>query len=290
MIFDPDVDAFRAAWQFAARHEVSAKPDAAILAALDRLATGVRRQVAAGAPVEKAIRPFQLAIAKSEGMTSDPTSLQAWAYKDGNRVLLDVRMGFASSVYAFDGQGKRLTVPPELRWSYRMFGNVFRTGPLLAFNATSLSDAGIRFEYALHWLRRTSKGYVACGYAKGRSRYESSRAYLVEQGSKVTLTSIEEPKSFFTDNASTPIGRRETWISGPTGAHRTKVELLDPLVRAADAWLVAHRPHAERAMLLNSAIGKDWVELEFDREKDSKFRFKFAWRNGRAVVRKVTVS
>lgn len=223
-------------------------------------------------------------------MTSDPTSIQAWALKDGNRILIDVRMGYASSVSAFGAHGKRLAVPSDLRWSYRMFGNVFRTGPLLAFNATSLSDAGIRFEYALHWLRRTSNGYVTCGYSAGASRYESSTAYLIVEGPRVTLSSIDEPKSFFTDNASTLIRHRETWMASQTRARRAKVELLDPLVRAADAWLVTHRPHAERAMLLNSSVGKDWVQLEFDREKDSKFRFDFVWRGGRAVVRKVTVS
>lgn len=67
MILDPDVEAFRAAWQTAARHEVSEKPDAAVLAALDLLAAGVRARLITGVPVEKAIKPFQLANRKAGG-------------------------------------------------------------------------------------------------------------------------------------------------------------------------------------------------------------------------------
>jgi len=286
VILDPDVEAFRAAWQTAARHEVTEKTDAGVLAALDRLALGVRRKFVAGGTAESAIKPFQAAIAKPDRSTSDPASLQAVVSRDGDRLIIDVRMGYASSVSAFDAKGNRLEVPPAMRWSYRKFGFTFRSGSLLAFNGTSLSDAGVRYDYDLRWLRRTKRGYIGAGLTQGHWNYNSQASHLQIKGDRVTLLSLDEPKAFFTDNATLLLRRQEVW----SGGVRRSVKLFDQDLRAADAWLATHRPRSERRFLLGHLSGPNWVELEFDQEKQSKFRFELGRKGKGWAVRKVTVS
>lgn len=275
MILDPDVQAFQAAWQIAARHEASAKPDAAILSALDQLAAGVRGRVARGASLETALKPFQAAVAKKDGSTSDPSSLDATLFHDGNRTLIDVRMGYASSLSAFDPSGRRLTLPASLRWSYRNFGDFFRAGSSIVFDGTTLSDAGVRYAYDLQWLRRTGQGYASIGRATGNWNYNSDSPHLTAKGARLTLRSLDEPKSFFTDNATLLLRRQEIWQDG----RRRSTTLLDQDVRTADTWLATHR-HGEKQLLLSLKRGPNWLDLEFDsNDPDSHLRFTFKNKN-----------
>ncbi|GEM_PF-4692842 len=283
-----DVDAFRVAWQAASAVVADEKPNAKLQVALDRLAEGVVARVAHGSTVQAALKPF-LAIVKNGDAVSDPGSLDATAFRDGDRWLVNVRMGFASSVSAF-GKNGRLALPPDLRWSYREFGSFFRTGGLIAFDATSLSDAGIRFGYRLSFLRRTPQGYASAGTAKGTWLYEGAPGLrLVAKGDWIILLSLDPPRAFFTDNATALVRRRSTWSAKGSVVRLVRTEPLDP-VRAADDWLLAHRGKGgvprELGMAIDVHRGKGWVELGFDR---LTVRFDLALVGAKNVVRKATV-
>ena len=290
-----DVEAFRAAWNASSAITAGERPNAAILVALDRLAEGVVSRLAHGSTLEAALRPFRAAIPKGDGSTSDPASLDAKGFRDGDRYLVDVRIGYASSVSVF-GRSGRLAVPPELRWSYRQFGPFFRTGSLLAFDGTSLADMGVRYAFRLGFLRRTAKGYVAAGTATGESTYDFDAApRLVAKGRLVSVRSLDPPRSFFVSNADPLLRRVDTWDATGPVARRVAVRLLDPDVRAVDAWLWAHRGGrltgrrrlpTQPSMAEDVRRGKGWVALSLD---GLTLRFSLALRGGRNVVTSVTV-
>lgn len=293
-----DVAAFRAAWYAVQAVDADERPNARILGALDRLAAGVVSRVAHGSTVEAALKPFSAAIKRGDGSVSSPSSIDVTTFRDGDRWLVDVRMGYASSVTAFDRVGKRLSLPPALRWSYRQFGPFFRTGRLVAFDGTSLSDAGVRYAYALSFLRRTPQGYVSAGSATGFSNYdfdEASSPRLVARDGRVTVMSLDAPRAFFVSNAESLLRRAETWDTTGLIARRTATRLLDPDVRAVDAWLWAHRGRpligkrrvpTEPTMVNEIRRGKGWVRLALD---DITLRFQLVLRGGKNVVTGVTV-
>lgn len=295
-----DVEAFRAAWQTAAKVEVSEKPSAAVLAALDRLAEGVRARALRGSTAEASIRPFAAAIGTGES-TSDPASLDATTYRDGDRLLVDVRMGYASSVSAFDRAGRRLLVPASLRWSYRQFGPFFRVGSALAFDATSLSDAGVRYSFRLGFLRRTVQGYVGGGTVSGFSTYDfdaESEPRLIVKGGRVVVNSLDSPRSFFVSNADRVLRRSETWDATGPVARRVATRLLDPDLRAVDDWLWAHRGSKigqktlprEPGMATDIRRDKGRVEMDLDSLGEGvRLHFEIALVGGRNVVQSVTI-
>ena len=253
-------------------------------------------RVAHGSTVEAALRPYRAAIRKGDGSTSDPASLDATVFLDRDRVLVDVRMGYASSVSAFGREG-RLSVPSAARWSCRQFGPFFRAGALVVFDATSLSDAGVRYAFRLAFLHRTKMGYVAAGTANGESTYDfddKAAPRLVAKGRLVKVRSLDPPRSFFVSNADDLLRREETWSTAGPVARRVGVRLLDPDVRAVDAWLWAHRGGMlagkrtlprEPAMAEEIRRGKGWVALSLD---GLALRFTLAFRGGKNVVTKVT--
>lgn len=288
-----DVEAFRAAWAASSAIQAEERPNAKIQVALDRLAEGVVSRVAHGSTVEAALKPYIAAIKKGEGSTSDSASLDAKIFRDGDRWLVDVRMGYASSVSAFGRKG-RLTLPAPVRWSYRQFGGFFRTGSLLAFDGMSLSDAGVRYSYRLAFLRRTAQGYVDAGAATGFGTYDSDEARLVAKGSRVIVKGLDAPRAFFVSNAENLLRREETWdTSGPV-ARRNRVRLLDPDVRAVDDWLWAQRGKGrvprELGMVSDLRRGKGWVEMSIEGPRDElQFRFDLALVGKKNVVRRVTI-
>ncbi len=292
-----DVEAFRAAWNAASAVQAGERPSPPIQAALDRLATGVLSRVARGSTVEAALKPFRAAVKRGDSVSS-PGSLDARVFRDGDRWLVDVRMGYASSVSAYDRSGKRLAVPASMRWSYRQFGGFFRTGTLRAFDGMSLSDAGVRYAYRLGFLRRTAQGYVSAGEATGFSNYNVNAPRLVAKGARIVVNRLDSPRSFSVSNAETLLRRTETWdTSGPV-ARRVATRLLDPDVRAVDDWLLSHRGSLvghrriprELGMATEIRRGRGWVELDLDpSEGNLHLRFDLALVGKKNIVRKVTL-
>ncbi|RYG26657.1 hypothetical protein EON82_02520 [bacterium] len=289
-----DVEAFRAAWNAAQAIEAGPRPDAAIQKALDRLAEGVLSRVVRGSTVQAALKPYLAAVKRGES-TSDAGSLDATVYRDGDRWILNARMGYASSLSAFNSKGERLSLPNDLRWSYRYFGSILKTGTYLAFDGISLSDAGIRYDYRFQWLRRTMSGYVSAGLATGTWTFgDSEMGHLEASGNRVKLRSLDSPKTFFFANAVRALRRTETWSLSWTGARRTSVAFYDADLRAADLWLQTHRGTKlgdwivakDNRMVSSIHRGRDLVELDLD---GIRLHFNLIRQGGKLVVRGVTV-
>lgn len=286
-----DVDAFRAAWQAASTVSFAERPNAVVQRALDRLAEGVVARLSHGSTVQAALKPFASAVRAGDGMPSDFSNLQATAFRDGDRWLVNVAAGFASSVQAFDRTGKRLKVPMLERWAYRYAGPFRRVGPHVMFDGYSLQDAGVRYGYRLAFLRRTPEGYAPAGLIVGGWTYDDGGdAHLRLTGSRVVVRSLDSPKSFFVASPERLLRREETWDARGPSLRRVAVRLLDPDVRAVDDWLFAHRGGllsgkrrlpSEPLMADGIKRSKGRVELSLD---GLVLRFRLALRGGKNVV------
>ena len=281
-----DVDAFRAAWQASSAVAVDAKPNAKVQKALDALANGIVARVSHGSTVQAALAPFAAAIPQKPEFTSDPASLDASVYKDRDRWLVNVRMGYASSVAAFDRSGKWLGTPAAQRWSYRYAGAFRPVGKLILFDAQSLQDAGVRYGYRFAFLRRTSQGYASAGTLSGEWAFtDGDETLLRESGTRLTVKSLDAPKSFFVASPVLLLRREETWDASGQRVRRLATRLLDPDVRAVDDWLWNHRPKTDSSPGLpivdsiERTRGKVKIQLD-----DIRYEFTLAVRGGRNVV------
>ena len=284
-----DVEAFRAAWQASSAVVVGPKPDAKVQKALDALASGVIARVSHGSTVDAALKLFEAAIRPMPEFTSDPSSLGASTYKDGDRWLVNVRMGFASSVVAFDRSGKRLGTPAAQRWSFRYAGGFRPVGKLILFDAESIQDAGVRYAYRYAFLRRTPQGYVSAGTLSGAWAFtDSDETPLRQQGSQLIVRSLDPPKSFFVASPVLLLRREETWDASGQTVRRRATRLLDLDVRAVDDWLWNHRPKSKRTRDIPMANPiertKGKVKIQLD---DARYVFEISMRGGRNVVTRV---
>ena len=285
-----DVEAFRAAWQASSAVVVGPKPDAQVQKALDALASGVIARVSHGSTVEAALKPFEAAIRQKPEFTSDPSSLGASTYKDGDRWLVNVRTGFASSVAAFDRSGKRLGTPASQRWSYRYAGTFRSVGGLILFDGESIQDAGVRYRYRYAFLRRTAQGYASAGTLSGEWAFtDGGERPLREDGPRLTVLSLDPPRSFFVASPVLLLRREETWDASGQTVRRLATRLLDPDVRAVDDWLWNHRPKSKRTRVVPMADSiertRGKVKIQLD---DTRYVFEISVRGGRNVVTRVT--
>ena len=292
-----DIDAFRAAWQASSAVVVSAKPDAKVQKALDALAIGVVARVAHGSTVEAALKPFAAAIRQKPEFTSDPSSLGASAYMDGDRWLVNVRMGPASSVAAFERSGQRLAMPSAQRWSYRYAGAFGSVGRLILFDAESIQDAGVRYRYRYAFLRRTPQGYASAGTLSGVWAFtDEGETPLRQDATRFAVRSLDDPKSFFVAAPVLLLRREEAWDASGPRLKLVSRRLLDPDIRAVDTWLATHR---DTRLPNGTRIPKDVRMADFPvRSKGvviidldgTNLRFTLAKRGDRNVVTGVTTA
>ena len=247
-----------------------------------------------------ALAPFEAAVAKPGGFDGESASstLAAWAMRDGARLLIDVSIGFASSVFAFDASGRALEMPAEYRWSFRFHGPLRRIGGLVAFDACSIQDAGVRYDFRLGFLRRTAAGYARAGSVSGASTYDfddEEMPRLTIYGNRAIVRSLDAPGSFDASGAVSILRRSETWDASGPAVRRIAVRLGDRDVRAADAWLTSHRGTRlaqgfvvtrANGMANDVQRGQGWVIIDLE---GAILRFDLIDRDRRVTVRRVAV-
>ncbi|MGV3616412.1 MAG: hypothetical protein ACO1SV_13865 [Fimbriimonas sp.] len=233
----------------AAAHE----SDAAVPAALDALG---RAALQPGFRLEA----YQRAAGKPEFAT-DVRRLQVVRAKGGDREVVGVSVGPFSRLLGRDRRGP-LAFPKRFDL-VRQFEAIPRfVGKWLLVDGAGIQDAGVRYGYRVAYLAPTGKGFEIKRDWKGVwTLDEEPHAHLELRGTRMTLRTIEEPKTFFTSNVERLFAVSESWDLSRGLPRLLKTDRHEfNLMRAVDDWIAgvyaAQRPNA-----FQRAFREEWGEM-----------------------------
>jgi len=209
--------------------------------------------------------------------------------RQGSRRAIAVTMGAVSRLRVVDeanGQSIEVAKPMQWLYRYRQHPQFASDGGLLIIS-DSVQDAGVRVGLRIDLLRQAGKSYQVQQTIKRLFVLDNDFPAL--NGDRLVVRSVDTPQAILTSQADQHFSRIEEFEITGSGVRTVRTRVLDPELRAVDAWLLAARrtrfPDAIQALarkritggtLLNDCSlrpkGFDTVEatVEFD---SAKFRF-----------------
>ncbi len=179
---------------------------------------------------------FQSVIGNSEGLADELTWVGASVARRGNSVAVLVNYGPLAKLAVFEGNS-RAKLPPSVAFMAPYHGDVsFAPDGSLVLLMNSVQAMGMRDRLRVVVLANAGGWNVGTDFNKAKT-LEWGGAEL--KGDRMVVSSIDEPKSFFTTSPETLFERVETFrIShGKLTSLQAKLDNLD--LRWLDEWMAA---------------------------------------------------
>lgn len=234
-----DVTAFKKAHQAAlevkALDVASPKFDAVLELLIQRVWNTTQKSGSYNArDMGTSLATYQKVVGNSEGLADELTWLGASIARRGDSVAILVNYGPLAKLAVFDRK-VRVKLPPNVAFIRPFAGHVSITPDgTVVVNLNSVQAMGMRDRLRVITLSNAGGWKVGADLNRAKT-LEWGGVEL--KGDRLTVTSIDEPKSFFTTAPETLFERAETFLVSQGKLTSLQAKLDNPELRWLDDWM-----------------------------------------------------
>lgn len=247
---------------------VSEKPTPQMVEALELLIRAARRELTDSPKLTdeqlmKRLEPYTAALGRDPvaAPVDEPNWFDVHTASGAGRTAIAVTFGPVSRLSVFDGTDKRLPAPKQFDW-FRQWHPTVRIldSGAIVLVSERVQAAGSRTSLRVDLLTTNGGTLTPADSLSRVTVLDLPEPKWTE--SRLTISSIDLPRSFMTA-AAVPVFRRiEEYECTSTKLNRIKLEQKDLALRAVDAWIVAARK-AVRPDKYQAIIKKEFPTPEF---------------------------